>query len=40
MGHNYNGRTRHAEYLLELDGTIKKIRDAERIEDLYRGTNV
>jgi len=40
MGHNYNGRTRHAEYLLELDGTIKKIRDAERIEDLYRGTNL
>ncbi len=40
MGHSYNGRTRHAEYLLELDGTIKKIRDAERIEDLYRGTNL
>ncbi len=40
MGHNYNGRTRHAEYLLQIDGTIKKIRDAERIEDLYRGTSI
>lgn len=40
MGHNYNGRTRHAEYLFQRDGTIKKIRDAERIEDLYRGTNI
>jgi diaminopimelate decarboxylase len=40
MGHNYNGRTRHAEYLLQIDGTIKKIRDAERIEDLFRGTDV
>lgn len=40
MGHNYNGRTRHAEYLFQRDGTIKKIRDAERIEDLYRGTSI
>jgi diaminopimelate decarboxylase len=40
MGHNYNGRTRHAEYLLKMDGTIEKIRDAEMIEDLFRGTRV
>lgn len=40
MGHNYNGRPRHAEYLLGIDGAIKKIRDAERVEDLYRGTNL
>ncbi len=38
MGHNYNGKTRHAEYLFQTDGTIKKIREAEQIEDLYRGT--
>lgn len=40
MGHNYNGRPRHAEYLLRQDGTIGKIRDAESVEDLFRGTNL
>ncbi|MEK7673123.1 MAG: diaminopimelate decarboxylase [Patescibacteria group bacterium] len=35
MGHNYNGKVRHAEYLLGLDGQFKKIRRAETIEDLY-----
>lgn len=38
MGHNYNGRTRHAEYLLKTDGSIERVRDAEKIEDLFRGT--
>lgn len=36
MGHNYNGRPRHAEYLIETTGNLKKIRRAETIEDLYR----
>ncbi|NBS41374.1 diaminopimelate decarboxylase [bacterium] len=40
MGHNYNGRTRHAEYLWRLDGTIENVRDAETIEDLFRGTRI
>lgn len=40
MGHNYNGRTRHAEHLLRIGGTIETIRDAERIEDLFRGTSI
>lgn len=35
MGHNYNGKLRHAEYLLRLDGSFQKIRRAETIEDLY-----
>ena len=36
MGHNYNGQPRSAEYLLQPDGTIKKIRHAETIEDMFR----
>ena len=40
MGHNYNGKTRHAEYLLRNDGTFKQIRRPEQIEDLYRGTSL
>jgi diaminopimelate decarboxylase len=35
MGHNYNGKPRHAEYLLQEDGEIRMIRRAETIEDLY-----
>ncbi len=35
MGHNYNGHTRHAEYLLKTDGSITQIRRAETIEDLF-----
>ncbi|MBI4235388.1 diaminopimelate decarboxylase [Candidatus Peregrinibacteria bacterium] len=35
MGHNYNGRLRHAEYLLRIDGSFAKIRRAETFEDLY-----
>ena len=40
MGHNYNGRLRHAEYLLQLDGELKQIRASETIEDLFRNTNL
>lgn len=36
MGHNYNGKTRAAEYLLESSGTIRQIRRAETIDDLFR----
>ncbi len=36
MGHNYNGHPRHAEYLLELNGDLRKIRRAETLEDLYQ----
>lgn len=36
MGHNYNGKPRHAEYLVQLDGEIRQIRRAETVEDLYR----
>ncbi|MFH1720786.1 MAG: diaminopimelate decarboxylase, partial [Patescibacteria group bacterium] len=39
MGHNYNGRPRHAEYLLTLDGEFRQIRRAETIENLFRTTN-
>ncbi len=37
MGHNYNGKIRHAEYMLRMDGELEKIREEETIEDLYRG---
>ena len=36
MGHNYNGKVRHAEYLLDRDGEFRKIRRAETINDLFR----
>lgn len=36
MGHNYNNRLRSAEYLITLDGTLRKIRRAETIRDLFR----
>lgn len=35
MGHNYNGRLRHAEYLLEIAGNLRQIRRAETFKDLY-----
>jgi len=35
MGHNYNGRTRSAEYLLQSDGETKQIRRAETFGDLF-----
>lgn len=38
MGHNYNGRVRHAEYLLQENGELRMIRRAETFEDLYRTT--
>lgn len=40
MGHNYNGKLRHAEYMLRPHGPIDKIRDAETVEDLFNGTNL
>lgn len=40
MGHNYNGRPRHAEYLFGMTGSLQMIRGAEHIEDLYRATKV
>lgn len=35
MGFNYNGKLRSAEFLLQLDGTIKMIRRAETIADHF-----
>jgi diaminopimelate decarboxylase len=40
MGHNYNGKIRHAEYLIEENQNIKQIRKPETLEDLYGGTNI
>ena len=36
MGHNYNNRPRSAEYLVTKNNSIKKIRRAETIEDLFK----
>jgi diaminopimelate decarboxylase len=36
MSHNYNGRTRCAEYLLTSRGDFRPIRRAEAVEDLFR----
>jgi diaminopimelate decarboxylase len=35
MGFNYNGKLRHAEYLLREDGTILQIRRAETLDDYF-----
>ena len=35
MGFNYNGKLRSAEFLMRPDGTFKKIRRAETVEDLF-----
>ncbi len=35
MGFNYNGKTRSAELLLREDGSVKQIRRAETIDDLF-----
>lgn len=40
MGHNYNGKIRHAEYLWRLNGKINQIRKAETIKDLFSHTNL
>lgn len=40
MGHNYNGKLRHAEYLIEEGGGMRQIRRAETFEDLYRGCEI
>ncbi len=36
MGHNYNGKVRHAEVLLASDGELREIRRRETCEDLFR----
>ncbi len=36
MGFNYNGKLRHAEYLLRKDGSIVRIRRAETVDDYLR----
>jgi diaminopimelate decarboxylase len=36
MGFNYNGKPRSGELLLRPDGTVKLIRRAETVEDLFR----
>lgn len=38
MGHNYNNRLLSAEYLITRNGSLKTIRDAETIPDLFRKT--
>jgi len=35
MGFNYNGMLRHAEFLLQPDGTFKMIRRAETLDDYF-----
>lgn len=36
MGSNYNGKLRHAEYLIELNGGLRMIRRAETLDDLFK----
>lgn len=36
MGHNYNGKPRHAEYLIEESADLRQIRRAETFENLYK----
>lgn len=36
MGHNYNGKLRHAEVLLESGGNLTEIRRAEGFDDIFR----
>ncbi len=36
MGHNYNGKLKSKEVLWAADGSIRQIRRAETVEDLYR----
>lgn len=40
MGHNYNSKLRHAEYLLGTDGSLSLIRRGETIEDLFKHTDL
>jgi diaminopimelate decarboxylase len=35
MGHNYNGKLRHAEILWQSDGSFRQIRRAETLEDFF-----
>ena len=40
MGHNYNNRLRSAEILLSLNGSLRRIRRAETIADLFKTTDI
>lgn len=40
MGHNYNNRLRSAEYLYTRQNTLRKIRRAETIDDLFATTSL
>ncbi len=40
MGHNYNDRPRSAEILISRSGTLRRIRRAETIRDLFRTTGI
>lgn len=40
MGHNYNNRLRSAEYLISLNGAVRRIRRAETIADLFRTSGI
>ena len=40
MGHNYNGKLRHAEYMLEDGGGMRRIRRAETVDDHFRTVDV
>ncbi len=40
MGHNYNNRLRSAEALLSLNGSLRRIRRAETIADLFKTTDI
>ena len=40
MGFNYNGKLRHAEFLLEPDGNFKMIRRAETLDDYFATLNI
>lgn len=39
MGNNYNGKLKHAEYLIQDENQVKMIRRAETFEDLYATLN-
>ena len=40
MGHNYNNRLRSAEILLTLSGSLRRIRRAETIADIFRTADI
>lgn len=40
MGHNYNGKLKSKEVLWAADGSLKQIRRAETVEDLYKTVEI